>query len=54
MPSEVLRELILRLAEPDRLEVEAACLMLGMADDRRDWKPKDYAAALRERFGGNT
>lgn len=30
--------------------IEAAYLMLGMEDERKDWGPTDYAAALRRQF----
>lgn len=31
--------------------IEAACQMLDMKDGRKDWGTRDYAGALRERFG---
>lgn len=49
----VLPQLLKTLAKRDVSvgEIEAACYMLEMAEDRRDWKSEDYAKALRERFG---
>jgi HEAT repeat protein len=31
--------------------VEAACMLLGMSNDREEWSGQDYANALRQQFG---
>jgi HEAT repeat protein len=48
----VLSALLPALERPDitMRVIEAAYLMLGMENERADWKGVDYAVALRERF----
>ncbi|MFI5387641.1 MAG: HEAT repeat domain-containing protein [Fimbriimonadales bacterium] len=49
----VLPTLIELLTKPEvgSRPVEAACLLLGMADEPEDWSAQAYADALRQRFG---
>jgi HEAT repeat protein len=47
----VLAPVLSALQEPaTKLAVEAACFLLGMQNERTDWKGDDYAMALRDKF----
>jgi HEAT repeat protein len=48
----VLATLLIALERPSTplRVIETACQMLGMDNERKDWKGNDYAAALRQRF----